>query len=272
MIKKFSVLISVYKKENPLFLDKALNSIIKQTLKPNEIVLVEDGLLTNELDGIIQKYIDKYHGTFKVIKFKKNRGLGIALHDGLLECSNDIVFRMDSDDISLPNRFQKQMAVFSKQNVDVVGSNIAEYDENMEKEISRRIVPEKNLDIKKKMKSRNPMNHVTVGYRKSKVLEAGNYMDMPYFEDYYLWTRMALNGCIFYNVQEILVHVRGGNEMIKRRGGTNYIKPIINFEKELHKMKYTNLFECLKNLVIRLGGALMPSKMRYVLYKKILRK
>lgn len=269
---KFSVLLSVYYKENPSFLEQALKSVFNQTISPSEVVLVQDGLLKDELNSVIEKFKGKYKKNFKVIKFKKNRGLGNALHDGLLECSNEIVFRMDTDDICRKDRFEKQLEIFKKMDVDVVGGNIIEFDERMKSEIGKRIVPESDKEIKKKMKKRNSINHVSVAYKKSKVLEAGNYLDMLYFEDYYLWARMIKNNCKFYNIQENLVNVRAGNNMIKRRGGIRYIKYTISFEKKLLYLDFINYFEYIKNIVERTLVTLMPINIRFLIYKKILRK
>ena len=268
---KFSVLMSVYIKEKPEYLDKALESIFNQTVTPNEVILVEDGPLTKELEKVIKKYEKKYP-ELKPIKYKENRGLGIALHDGLLECSNELVFRMDTDDICLPTRFEKQLKVFKEKNVDIVGSNITEFDETMENITSNRIVPETDEEIKKMIKKRNPMNHMTVAYKKDAVIKAGNYQNMMYFEDYYLWARMINNNCKFYNIQETLVNVRGGIDMIKRRGGKKYIKPITYFEKQLLNLKLINKKEYLINLISRIGMSLIPNSIRLLVYKKALRK
>ena len=269
---KFSVLMSVYFKESPSYLEAALSSVFTQTVMPDEVVLVEDGPLTSELDETINKFEQEYPTILKVVKFETNRGLGKALHDGLLECSNEIVFRMDTDDIAHKDRFEKQLKIFKEKNVDVVGSNITEFDETMTNITSHRIVPEHDEDIKKMAKSRNPINHVTVAMKKSKVIEAGNYISMYYFEDYYLWIRMMKIGAIFYNVQESLTDVRGGNDMIKRRGGKKYIKPIINFEKAILKLGYISKFEFLKNVLQRVIVSLIPNHFRFFVYKILLRK
>ena len=116
------------------------------------------------------------------------------------------------------------------------------------------------------------MNHMTVAYKKKAVLNAGNYQDMKYFEDYYLWARMIKNNCQFYNIQSTLVKVRGGNDMIKRRGGKKYIKPVINFQKALYEIKLINKIELIINLIERLFISIIPSSIRTVIYKKILRK
>lgn len=269
---KFSVLMSVYFKESPSYLEEALSSVFTQTVMPDEVVLVEDGSLTSELDETISKFEVEYPNILKVIKFETNRGLGQALHDGLLECSNEIVFRMDTDDIAHKDRFEKQLKVFKEKDVDAVGSNITEYDETMTNITSHRIVPEQDEDIKKMAKSRNPINHMTIAFKKQAVIDSGNYIDMMYFEDYYLWVRMMSKGYKFYNIQEHLIDVRGGNDMIKRRGGKKYIKPIINFEKAILKLGYITKFEYLKNTTKRIIGSLIPNGLRFFLYKKLLRK
>ena len=269
---KFSVLMSVYFKESPSYLEAALSSVFTQTVMPDEVVLVEDGPLTSELDETINKFEKEYPTILKVVKFETNRGLGQALHDGLLECSNEIIFRMDTDDIAHKDRFEKQLKIFQEKDIDAVGSNITEFDETMTNITSHRIVPEQDEDIKKMAKSRNPINHMTIAFKKQAVIESGNYLDMMYFEDYYLWVRMMSKGYKFYNIQEILIDVRGGNDMIKRRGGKKYIKPIINFEKAILKLGYISKFEYLKNITKRIIGALIPNGLRFFLYKKLLRK
>ena len=269
---KFSVLMSVYFKESPSYLEAALSSIFTQTVMPDEVVLVEDGPLTSELDETINKFEKEYPTILKVVKFETNRGLGQALHDGLIECSNEIVFRMDTDDIAHKDRFEKQLKIFKEKDVDAVGSNITEFDETMTNITSHRIVPEQDEDIKKMAKSRNPINHMAIAFKKQAVIESGNYLDMMYFEDYYLWVRMMSKGYTFYNIQEELIDVRGGNDMIKRRGGKKYIKPIINFEKAILKLGYISKFEYLKNTTKRIIGSLIPNRLRFFLYKKLLRK
>lgn len=269
---KFSVLMSVYFKESPSYLEAALSSIFTQTVMPDEVVLVEDGPLTSELDETINKFEQEYPTILKLVKFETNRGLGQALHDGLLECSNEIVFRMDTDDIAHKDRFEKQLKIFREKEVDVVGSNITEFDETMTNITSHRIVPEHDEDIKKMAKSRNPINHMTIAFKKQAVIDSGNYLDMMYFEDYYLWVRMMSKGYTFYNIQEELIDVRGGNDMIKRRGGKKYIKPIINFEKAILKLGYISKFEFLKNVIQRVIVSLIPNSFRFLVYKKILRK
>lgn len=268
---KFSVLMSVYYKEKASYLDDALNSIFKQTLKPNEVVLVEDGPLNDELYEVIDKYKKKYK-YFKTVRLKKNMGLGNALNEGLKHCTYEYVARMDTDDISLPNRFEKQIGYLEKHpEVDLIGSNIVEYDEDMINITGYRIVPESNDEIIKMMKKRNGMNHVTVIYKKDKVMKSGNYQDMPYFEDYFLWARLLKNNCKFYNAQENLVNVRCGDSMVKRRGGKKYLVYIKRFENKLLELEIINKKEYFKNIVARYIAALMPNKMRGLLYSFLLR-
>jgi len=268
---KFSVLMSVYYKEKPEYLKESLDSIINQTLKPNEIVLVEDGPLTKELDKLINEY-EKQYDTLKVIKLKENKGLGIALNEGLKHCSYDYVARMDSDDISLPNRFEVQIKYLEEHpEIDIIGTNIHEFDNQMKKHISNKNVPEKQEEIKKYIKQRNPINHVTVVYKKQKVLEAKSYIDCPLFEDYYLWCRMFMNNCTFYNIQDYLMNVRAGLDMVNRRGGKQYNKNIINFQKKIKKIGLINEIEYLKNILIRISISSCPKFIRMKFYELKLR-
>lgn len=272
MEDKFSVLISVYFKEKPEYLEKALESITdKQTLKPNEIVLVKDGPLTKELDFIIKKYEDKYSNIFKVIVLEKNMGLGKALNIGLNNCSYELVARMDGDDISKAERFQKQLKLFKKMpELTVVGSLV---DEFKEEGIIRstRIVPENNEDIHAKLKTRCVFNHPTVMYKKSEVLNAGNYLQDFILEDYWLWIRMSIQGRTFYNIQESLIEFRITDGTSKRRGGIKLFISDFKFQKKLLEIKFINKKCFLKNIIIWGIYRLIPWKLREVLQKKIMR-
>lgn len=268
---KISVLMSVYRKERPEYLKKALDSVLMQTIRPDELVLVEDGALGDELEKVIKQYEKKYN-IFHVVRFKENRGLGFALRDGLLECKNELVFRMDSDDISVKNRFERQLDAFAATQADIIGSNIIEYDTDMISPTGERRVPKEHNDICKAIKTKNPINHMTVAFRKSQVLKAGNYQPMPGFEDYYLWARMAKNGSRFYNIQDNLVKVRGGSSLMSRRGGLQYLKSIYRFEKSLYKQGSINVITYYANTCVRSAVCICPSSLRKIFYGKLLRR
>lgn len=268
---KFSVLMSVYAKERANNLKLAMESIINQTLKPNEIVLVEDGKLTAELEEIVQLY-EKSYDFVKVLRLSQNVGLGKALDEGLKWCKYEYIARMDSDDISVKKRFEKQIRFLKKNsNYSVVGGNIIEFDDNTNKNISFRKVPSLHNEILKYAQKRNPMNHVTVIFKKSDVIDAGGYKDCPFFEDYYLWIRMLKKDRKMYNIQEPLVRVRAGASMSNRRGNFKYVFSILNFEGILLKMKVINIFQYVFNVSLRVFIALLPNKIRYYFYQKRLR-
>lgn len=272
MKNNFSVLMSVYIKEKPEYLDRALKSIlIDQTLKPAEVVIVEDGPISEELKKIIEKYKKDFTEIIKSIKIKENKGLGDALNIGLKKSSYDIVARMDTDDIALPNRFEKQFNFFIKNDFDVVGTNIIEFENNENNIIGYKNVPETHNEIVKYSKKRNPINHPSVMFKKESVLKSGNYEKMLGFEDYYLWVRMIMKGYKFYNIQEPLLKFRTGKEMIKRRGSLKYFKNEKNFFKNLSKIGYLNYFEYLKTIIMRFFFRIFPDNMRLIFYNKILR-
>lgn len=273
---KFSVLISVYYKEIPEYLDLALESITdKQILKPNEIVLVKDGPLTGELDKVIEKYKKKYEKIFKIVALEKNQGLGKALNIGLQECSYNLVARMDGDDISKPERFKVQIERFKKNpELDIVGSWIDEFKtkENKMEIISQRRVPEENNKIYEKLKSVCAFNHPTVIYKKNKVISVGSYNQEFKLEDYYLWVRLAIDKAKMYNIQQSLLYFRITDGTSKRRGGLKLLKNDIKFQKKIKKMGYINNFVFFKNIIFYSIYRIIPSFFRSFFQRCIFRK
>ncbi len=211
---------------------------------------------------------------FKIIYLEKNQGHGNARRVGLSNCSNELVALMDSDDISLPNRFYYQLNAFANNpNLDIVGGQITEFIEEPRNIIGKRVVPEKHEDIKKYMKKRCPMNQVSVMFKKSSVLRAGGYLDWYCEEDYYLWIRMFLTNSIFANVSQTLVNVRVGNEMSARRGGMKYFNSEKRIQKLLLKKHFISFFRYVFNVTIRFfGEVVLSSRMRARVFKKIRKK
>lgn len=266
---------SVYYKENPVFFKQAIDSLLNQTILPNEIVLVKDGPLTEDLEAVIVFFITSYKSLFKIISLEENKGLGYALSVGILQCSNDIVARMDTDDLCLATRFQKQINFLLNNNhIDVVGSNIVEFN-SVPGDLKRiRSMPEYYFSIIKYSKFRNPINHPSVMYRKSKVIEAGNYNgDILFFEDYSLFVRMLKNGSMFHNIQESLLSFRVGTgiDTIKRRSGLQYLKEEWKFSLLSLKIGHINFFEWLFYIFTKLPFRLLPPRVVLFVYNKFLR-
>lgn len=268
----YSVLMSVYHKDNPDYFKEAILSILNQDLKTNDFVLVCDGVLTEELNNIIKEFSD--NPIFNIIRLEKNKGLGQALKHALPFCKNDLVARMDSDDISLSNRTKLQVNKFSLDpKLSLVSGTLIEYDLTYTKEISEKKLPLKHEEIYLYSKKRNPVNHPCVMFKKSDVLKVGSYEDFHLFEDYYLWVRMLAAGLKFENILEPILHMRSGLEQIKRRGGLKYFKSTKRFQKYLLKTKYISYPRYLKNLFIRfISTVLLPTKVRAKFYLKALRK
>lgn len=266
-----SVLMSVYFKETPNNLKMAIESIIEQTYLPDEFIIVKDGILTEELDSLLSEYNNNYEW-IKIIQLEKNVGLGRALNQGLIHCKNEYVARMDSDDYSFPYRFEQQIEFISKHpDCDAVGGNIIEFDNDSGEDISLRRVPIASNEIKRYLKKRNPMNHVSVIFKKDSVLNCGGYIDCPYFEDYYLWARMLKSKKKLMNINTEMVRVRAGLSMSNRRGNIKYIKCIINFEKKLLNLGLITHFDYFMNILIRVTVAILPNNLRYKFYQWRLR-
>ena len=266
----FSVLLSVYYKEQASFLRESLDSIFTQTLIPGEVVLVKDGPLTEELNSCIEHYKQKYP-ILKVITLPINQGLGKALNEGLKHCTYDIVARMDTDDIAKSDRFERQITFLNNHpEIDICSSWIEEFENTPLNILAIKKLPEHHEDIEKYAKHRCPINHPTAVFRKEAVLKVGGYTGFP--EDYCLWIKMLMNGAKFYNIQESLLYFRFSNEVIKRRGGFNYAKADIKSQYFFYRMGLFSIATLLYNIIIRVSVRLIPGKLRSYIYTKKLRK
>lgn len=269
----FSVAISVYKNDRADHFDRALESITdKQTILPSEVVLIVDGPVGAEIDQIIEKYTAKYD-IFNVIRFPQNKGLGNALRVAVDHCSHELIARMDSDDISLPDRFEQQLACFLKlPQTDIVGGDISEFVGNEDNVVGIRKVPVENSEIQEYMKTRCAMNHVSVMYKKQAVISAGGYLDLFWNEDYYLWIRMQLNGAHFANTGTILVNVRTGEDMYARRGGKKYFESEKFLQDHMLEHKMINKTTYASNLLKRwIVQRCLPNSIRGFVFRKLAR-
>ena len=263
---------SIYSKETPDYFKQSLDSIINSTSPPNEIILVKDGPLTKELDDIITLY-SNIIPTLRTISVPVNKGLGKSLNVGLQHCSNDLVARMDTDDIVTCDRFEKQVKfMINNPNISVVGGWIKEFTTDISKIYSERKTPTEHKDIVNFIKWRNPFNHMTVMFRKKSILDAGSYQDFYLFEDYYLWARLYLKGCKFANIPATLVYARAGLDMLSRRGGIQYVKSERKLLRFFYENSIINYPEYLFSIVIKTTIRIIGSKGRYIIYKLLLRK
>lgn len=269
---KFSVLLSVYNGENAENLKEALQSIINQSRKPNQIVIIKDGKLNEQLEQTIKNIYDKYPDIIKTYGYEENKGLGYALQKGITICDYEYVARMDSDDIALEDRFKIQMEYLEKHpDIDVLGGYIQEYDEEMKIKKAIRKVPLSNEEIYKNIGKQSPFNHSTVVLRKQAVIEVGNYPNQK-IEDYLLWIKMCLNKCKMANVPNVLVNFRTSKDMYKRRTGIKYLKAIKKVEDTLLQYKLINKLQYAKNILTRAILATIPARIKMYIYPKIVRK
>lgn len=270
--RKYSVLMSVYGKEKAVYLDASIRSILSQTVPASDFVLVCDGPLNDLLEEVIHKYKEQYPELLQIIRLKKCGGLGNALNEGLQQCKCELVARMDSDDISMADRCEKQLEVMKRLQVDIVSGGVWEFEDSIEEVTAYRALPEKHDEIMKYAKKRNPFNHPCIMYRKSMVETAGGYKDFPFFEDYYLWVRMLRCGAKAYNIQEPLLYMRAGEGMYARRGGKSYAGDMFRFRWYMKKTGFSGWDDFLVSTGGQLLICLIPNKMRKMIYKKLLRK
>lgn len=271
--REYSVLMSVYYKEKPEYLKQAIESIQTQTLPTNNFVLVCDGPLNDGLDDVIAIKQREMGERLNVVRLEQNGGLGNALNEGIKYCENELVARMDSDDIAYPNRCEKQIAVFNMYpEVSVCSGIVEEFTTDRNVVDARRVPPENHAEIVEFAKKRNPFNHPCVMYKKSAVEAVGSYQDFYLLEDYYLWLRMLMAGYQGYNIQEPLLHMRAGSDMYRRRAGWKYAKTQARLFKFMKQQGFIGTGQYIKSCVIRSGSALAPNWLRKLMFEKVLRK
>ncbi len=268
---KFSVLMSLYISEKAEYFELCLKSLMWQTVKPDEIVIVKDGPITDEVAQVLQRYVVKYPELFHIVSFSKNYGLGYALAEGVKVCKNELIARMDTDDVARRDRFEKQLAMFEKDSkLDICGSYIYEFEENPANIVARRKVPLVDKEIKRYQKRRDAFNHVTVMFKKSVVLSAGNYQTCLLMEDSLLWVHMMQKGANCKNIAEPLVFVRIGSDMYKRRGGFSYFLKYRNGRRQILKTGYISRWDYYYTLAVQICVSLIPCRIRGWVFKNIL--
>lgn len=271
--KGYSVLMSVYHKEKPEYLKQAIASIQAQTLPTDDFVLVCDGPLNDALDAVIAKKQQEMGKTLNVVRLAKNGDLGNALNEGIKHCKNELVARMDSDDIAYQDRCEKQIAVFYKHpEVSICSGIVEEFTSTPDVVDAKRVPPEAHEEIVEFAKKRNPFNHPCVMYKRSAVEAVGSYQDFYLLEDYYLWLRMLMAGYQGYNIQEPLLHMRAGSDMYLRRAGWKYAKTQARLFKFMKSQDFIGEGQYIKSCMIRSGSALAPNWLRKLMFEKVLRK
>ncbi|MEY8410084.1 glycosyltransferase [Lachnospiraceae bacterium 62-26] len=272
-MESYSVLMSLYIKEKPEYLDVAIRSMIEQTFKPNEIVIVKDGEITQELQKVLDRYSADYPGLFNIVGYKGNKGLGVALNYGLKYCKNELIARMDTDDIAKPERCMKQIKAFEKHSdYAIIGSAVDEFFGTVENITGRRVVPSQPEEIYKFARRRSAFNHPSVMYRKSKVLEFGGYRNLRRNQDVDLFGRMLYGGCKAANFKESLLWFRADINLSKRRKSWENTWSYIDTIKRFWKMGYSSFGDVVIIAVAQIVMYLMPVRVQNLLYQKFLRK
>lgn len=270
ILNQFSLLMSVYAKENPDFLSRCLDSILAQSVLPDELVIVKDGSLTGELDAVLAGL--QFPGELQIIALPENVTQGPARAEGVKVAKHEWIAIMDSDDICLADRFEKQLQMIrDNPELGLIGGQIAEFLDDPEHIVATRTVPVSNEDIVAYAKKRNPFSQMTVMFRRELVLAAGNYRYFPWFEDYDLWARMIKNGTVCANHPGILVYARAGGGMVGRRRGRSYIKSEWRMQKQLKSLGFIGFFGFWRNAALRIPVRLLPEKMLAAVYKRFAR-
>jgi glycosyltransferase involved in cell wall biosynthesis len=268
--EEFSLLMSVWAGDRPDFLEAAFHSVVHdQTRRPDDVVLVQDGPVSAELDATITSLIHESPVPTTLLALDANVGLGIALDQGMAACAHDIVARMDADDIALPHRFEVQVGLVES-GVDIVGSSLLEFGTDPDDIVGRRVPPIDPDEIVRYARFHQPFNHPTVVYRRRVVAAAGGYRHLDLMEDYLLFAKMIGNGATVANVEEPLVLYRVGAGAYARRGGVALLKSEVRLQRQLRAMGFTTRRQFVRNVVVRGGYRLVPEGLRRSAYRRLI--
>ena len=269
---QFSATIGCYKNDNPKDFETAFLSIYNQTVRPDEIIITVDGQIPQDLNELVNLLEHDYKAV--VLRSEHNNGIGFAHAEAVKHAQYDWIAIMDADDISVHDRFEKQLSYLVEHpEIDIIGSQIEEFIGATDNIVGKRVVPQCDNDIKRYLKKRCPMNHMSIMFKKKSVLYAGNYQDWHYNEDYFLYCRMLLNSAVFHNLPDTLVYVRVGGEMYKRRGGWKYFKSESKLQGWMFNHKIISFPRYCINVFIRFCvQLLMPNWLRGFIFQKLFRK
>lgn len=271
-MQNYSVLMSVYYKEKAEYLELAIESMLNQTVKPEQFVIVEDGKLTVELEQIISKYENANSDLFTIVRLDENRGLGLALDEGMKWCRNELIARMDSDDISMPARCEKELAVFETcPELDIISGAISEFKNHIDNVVSVRRVPESEEAIRKQMRRRSAFNHPAVMFKKSSVIRAGGYGGSARKEDHDLFSRMVFGDCSAFNLQETILYYRIGEDNVKRKKNWKNISSYIEIMWINYKRGYCAIEDVFLVVCAQLFYFVMPTNLLETVISKFLR-
>jgi glycosyltransferase involved in cell wall biosynthesis len=269
--KTCSVLMSVYKNDKPEWLEQAIKSILNQTLKSDDIVIMRDGKVDAEIEKVLKKYEKRKN--VRVVRLRKNGGLAHALNAGLKRCRNKLVARMDADDIMVRRRLRLQVSAFNKRpELDILGGQIAEFDGSPENITGHRNVPQTQDDIKKFARLRCPFNHPSVMFKKSTIKKLGGYDEtIGKVEDYELWMRALNNGAVMGNLAEVVCYLRAGDYMLGRRKSWQGCKAQIRLRWRFLRNKWISFADYARGSLAFLALAAMPAPAVRLVYNKGLR-
>lgn len=270
-MENYSILTTLYKNDSPEFLKQSIDSMLAQTVLTNDYVIVADGPLTEELDEVLVGY-ENTHNFFNIVRLSENGGLGVALREGLKYCKNDLVARLDADDLSMPTRCEKQLALFdSDPDLVIVGSDMYEFDSNPDEITDLKHMPSSPEQIYKYAKRRNAFNHSSVMYRKSVIEEHGSYSTMRRSQDIELFSKILYAGCKCRNINEPLIKFRCGDTRVKRKKKWSNVKSDLRIFKNNYKMGYAGFGDYLYVVITQIGFFILPTKLAGYLYMKLFR-
>lgn len=266
----FSLLLPVYENDDPSQFTSAFSSsVTAQSLPPDEVVIVQDGAIPDALEKAVKVAVASTNVPVVYVRIPERGGLANALTAGLAACTNDIVARMDADDVSLSSRFERQLAKMHE-GFDLVGTGMLEFTDDTSEVVGRRTPPTGAANIARYARFHDPFNHPTVMYRKDAVQRAGGYEDIGLMEDYWLFARMIHSGARVENLPDALLMYRIGAGAYSRRGGHRQFHAEVSLQRALRSIRFTTRAQFCRNIAVRGIYRFIPVAVRTRLYRSFI--
>ena len=264
----FSIILPIYKKNKISEVVNCLNSVVNKSLLPNEIVIIYDGFVNSSIKDIVNNKLFFFNK--KIVHNSTNIGLGLTLKKGVMNCSNDLIIRVDADDVNNKNRFYELIKAAKKnKKADIIGSYLLEKNNN---NYYLKKVPISLSEVKRLIFYRNPLNHNTILLKKRSIIKVGSYRDIRFFEDYYLWLKIIKNNGKIINLNKVLVCSKQDKAFLERRSGYKYLKYFLNFLKIIYRERLINITNYVLYIAIRSPIIISPLLFKRLFYQVFLRK
>lgn len=268
--REFSLLLPVYAGDTAEHVRLAFDSSVGgQTLPPAEVIIVQDGPVGDPLTAELDRLVAESSVPVEVVRLTRNVGLTEALNAGLAACRYPVIARMDADDVSVADRFERQWELIAA-GADLVGTGMVEFERDPDVLGARRVPPVGSDRIRDHARTHNPFNHPTMMYRRAAIEAIGGYEPFGKMEDYWLGIRMIASGARTENIADPLLKYRVGSGAFERRGGLEEARTEWRLQRAMLRIGFITRGQYVRNVVVKGAYRLMPAGVKRVLFRRFI--